>query len=200
MLITARAISHSVQFVERFYEEYEDLGDKDEACIRSMAELLLPGTLGIVTDCIGLLTIALATIPIMYKLGILCAFWAASIIVTEMLLNRLLILYLPAPRERRHFVLPLAARALSAAARLVGRAPARSGSSRSSPPSRPSAPCSRATCRSASSARVRRSSTPTPTSTSPRARSARASSAWTICSWSRTRTFRVGSTPPIRSS
>ena len=46
MLLTARAISHSVQFVERFYEEYEALGDKDEACIRSMAELLLPGTLG----------------------------------------------------------------------------------------------------------------------------------------------------------
>ena len=120
MLITSRAISHSVQFVERFYEEYEDLGDKDEACIRSMAELLLPGTLGIVTDCIGLLTIALATIPIMHKLGLLCAFWAASILVTEMLLNRLLILYLPAPRERRHYVLPLAARALGAAANLVG--------------------------------------------------------------------------------
>ena len=120
MLITARAISHSVQFVERFYEEYEALGDKDEACIRSMAELLLPGTLGILTDCIGLLTIALATIPIMHKLGLLCAFWAASIVVTEMLLNRLLILYLPAPRERRHFVLPLAARSLGAAARLVG--------------------------------------------------------------------------------
>jgi len=120
MLITARAISHSVQFVERFYEEYEALGDKDEACIRSMAELLLPGTLGILTDCIGLLTIALATIPIMHKLGLLCAFWAASIIVTEMLLNRLLILYLPAPRERRHYVLPLAARALGGASRLVG--------------------------------------------------------------------------------
>ena len=120
MLITARAISHSVQFVERFYEEYEALGDKDEACIRSMAELLLPGTLGILTDCIGLLTIALATIPIMHKLGLLCAFWAASILVTEMLLNRLLILYLPAPRERRHYVLPLASRTLGGAARLVG--------------------------------------------------------------------------------
>jgi len=120
MLITARAISHSVQFVERFYEEYEQLGDKDEACIRSMAELLLPGTLGILTDCIGLLTIALATIPVMHKLGLLCGFWAASIVITEMLLNRLLILYLPAPRERHHYVQPIAARALGAAANLVG--------------------------------------------------------------------------------
>ncbi|HXZ85360.1 MAG TPA: MMPL family transporter, partial [Myxococcota bacterium] len=101
MLITARAISHSVQFVERFYEEYELLGDKSEACIRSMAELLLPGTLAIMTDVFGLLTISLATIPLVSKLGLLCAFWATSILVTEMLLNRLLILYLPAPRERQ---------------------------------------------------------------------------------------------------
>jgi predicted RND superfamily exporter protein len=123
MLITARAISHSVQFVERFYEEYELLGDKDEACIRSMAELLLPCTVAIVTDWIGLLTIALATIPLMRDLGLLCSFWSGSILVTEMLLNRLMILYLPAPRERHHHVSPLAARALGAAANLVGSRP-----------------------------------------------------------------------------
>jgi predicted RND superfamily exporter protein len=119
MLITARAISHSVQFVERFYEEYEALGDKDEACIRSMAELLLPGTLAILTDVFGLLTIGLATIPLMSKLGLLCAFWATSILVTEMLLNRLLILYLPAPTERLHRISPLTARVLAFASRVV---------------------------------------------------------------------------------
>ena len=48
---------------------------------------------------------------LMRELGLLCAFWAASIVVTEMLLNRLLILYLPPPGERRHYVSPLAARA-----------------------------------------------------------------------------------------
>jgi predicted RND superfamily exporter protein len=120
MLITARAISHSVQFVERFYEEYELLGDKTEACIRSMSELLLPGTMAILTDCLGLLTISLATIPLVEKLGYLCAFWAASIAVTEMLLNRLLILYLPAPRERQHHVPRFVAGLLERAAQLVG--------------------------------------------------------------------------------
>jgi len=104
MLITARAISHSVQFVERFYEEYEELGDKEEACVRSMSELLLPGTLAILTDALGLITISVAAIPVVRNLGFLCAFWAASIAITEMLLNRLLILYLPPPRERRHYV------------------------------------------------------------------------------------------------
>lgn len=120
MLITARAISHSVQFVERFYEEYEALGDKQEACILSMSELLLPGTMAILTDCVGLLTISLATIPLVQELGVLCAFWAASIGVTEMLLNRLLILYLPAPRSRQHYVPKPVASLLAWAAALVG--------------------------------------------------------------------------------
>ena len=121
MLITARAVSHSVQFVERFYEEYEALGDKEEACIRSMSELLLPGFLGILADAVALLTIALASIPLIQKLGLLCAFWSFSLAPTEMLLNRLLILYLPAPRERRHFVPPSIRRVLTAIAELVSR-------------------------------------------------------------------------------
>ena len=57
MLITARAISHSVQFVERFYEEYERQHDKSEAVITSMAHLLLPGTLAILTDALGIYVI-----------------------------------------------------------------------------------------------------------------------------------------------
>ncbi len=119
MLITARAISHSVQFVERFAEEYERLGDKEQACIQSMAELLLPGTLAILTDCVGLLTIALATIPLIHNLGLLSAFWAASIVVTEMLLNRLLLLYLPAPRQRERHVPRALDGALKGAASLI---------------------------------------------------------------------------------
>jgi len=120
MLITARAVSHSVQFVERFYEEFELLGEKDEACIRSMAELLLPGSLAIATDCAGLLVVSLATIPLIHDLGLLSAFWAASIAVTEMLFNRLLILYLPAPTERRRHVPRSAARLLRRVAGLLG--------------------------------------------------------------------------------
>ncbi|HET6304386.1 MAG TPA: MMPL family transporter [Myxococcota bacterium] len=103
MLITARAVSHSVQFVERFYEKYELLRDKEEATVVSMAELLRPGTLAILTDAFGILVIAISSIALMKKLAFFGAFWASSIIVTEMLLNRLLIIYLPAPRHFEHY-------------------------------------------------------------------------------------------------
>src|SRR5258706_1954938 len=105
MLITARAVSHSVQFVERFYEEYERLnGDKYEAIVISMAELLLPGTLAIITDAFGILVIYVSSIALMKKVAIVGAFWAMSIAVTEMLLNRLMIAYLPAPKDTSHYV------------------------------------------------------------------------------------------------
>jgi predicted RND superfamily exporter protein len=105
MVITARAISHSVQFVERFYEEYERLnGDKQEAVVLSMAELLIPGFLGIVADAIGIIVIGVSSIALMKKVAIFGAFWSIAIIFTEMLLNRLMIMYLPAPRDTSHYV------------------------------------------------------------------------------------------------
>jgi predicted RND superfamily exporter protein len=105
MVITARAISHSVQFVERFYEEYERLnGNKEEAVVLSMAELLIPGFLGIVADAIGIIVIGVSSIALMKKVAIFGAFWSMSIIFTEMLLNRLMIMYLPAPKDTSHYV------------------------------------------------------------------------------------------------
>ena len=58
MIITARAVSHTVQMAERFFEDFERLSeqydDPEEAKTRAasvaMAELIVPGTLGILTD------------------------------------------------------------------------------------------------------------------------------------------------------
>jgi predicted RND superfamily exporter protein len=105
MVITARAISHSVQFVERFYEEYERLnGNKEEAVVLSMAELLIPGFLGIVADAIGIIVIGVSSIALMKKIAIFGAFWSMAIIFTEMLLNRLMIMYMPAPSDTSHYI------------------------------------------------------------------------------------------------
>jgi predicted RND superfamily exporter protein len=112
MLITARAVSHSVQFVERFYEEYERLENKNEAVINSMAELLLPGTLAIVTDAFGIFVIGVSSIALMKKVAMVGAFWALSIVITEMLLNRLMIAYFPPPKSTHHYTPPAVAAVL----------------------------------------------------------------------------------------
>ncbi len=112
MIITARAVSHTVQMAERFFENYERclprLGDpkraKVEAATVSMGELIVPGTLGVATDVAGLLVVLMTTIPLMQKLGIVGAFWVASIIATVEILHPVMICYLPPPRRHQHFV------------------------------------------------------------------------------------------------
>ena len=112
MIITARAVSHTVQMAERFFEDYEvmlpRLGDPKQARIEvatiAMSELVIPGTLGIVTDVAGLLVIMLTTIPQMYNLGLFGAVWVSSIIVTVEILHPILICYMPAPTEHEHFL------------------------------------------------------------------------------------------------
>ena len=87
-IITARAVSHTVQMAERFFEDYEILvptmGDpeaaKYEAATVAMSELIVPGTLCIVTDVAGLLVILVTSMPQMRDLGVFGAFWVASII------------------------------------------------------------------------------------------------------------------------
>lgn len=112
MIITARAVSHTVQMAERFFEDYEILapqvGDpevaKIEAATIAMAELIVPGTLGIITDVAGLAVISLTTIPQMYELAIFGAFWVLAILATVELLHPIMICYLPAPKEHEHFL------------------------------------------------------------------------------------------------
>jgi predicted RND superfamily exporter protein len=111
-IITARAISHTVQMAERFFEDYEVLlptmGDpnaaKIEAATVAMSELIVPGTLGILTDVAGLLVILVTSIPQMRELGIFGAFWVASILITVEILHPVLICYLPAPKDHEHFL------------------------------------------------------------------------------------------------
>ncbi|MCP5071591.1 MAG: MMPL family transporter [bacterium] len=112
MIITARAVSHTVQMAERFFEDYEIMlprySNPDEAkrevATIAMGELIIPGTLGIVTDVAGLLAIMVTTIPQMRALGEFGAFWVLSIIVTVEILHPILICFMPAPTEHEHFL------------------------------------------------------------------------------------------------
>jgi len=112
MIITARAVSHTVQMAERFFEDYELLLPryqdpniaKVEAATVAMAEVLVPGTLGILVDVAGLLVILVTSIPQMRDLAIFGAFWVTAILATVELLHPIMICYLPAPHESEHFL------------------------------------------------------------------------------------------------
>lgn len=106
LLITARAISHSVQMNERFFELYDEYQDKKTACILVTESILPPGLLGIITDVGGVLFIAVAPIPLLQKLSYFCSFWLISIVVTAIVLNPILFYYFPLPKNIPNLVRP----------------------------------------------------------------------------------------------
>jgi uncharacterized protein len=104
-LITARAVSHSVQMHDRYYEEFYRLRDKENAILASFSELFVPSLSGILADAFGVLIILLVPVLFLQKLAITASFWIAAIIVSELILNPIVYYYLEPPRieviERR---------------------------------------------------------------------------------------------------
>ncbi|MBN1654702.1 MAG: MMPL family transporter [Deltaproteobacteria bacterium] len=100
-IISARALSHSVQLIERFYEEYQSRGDRVEAAVATFDGIFKPGMAGIVTDVIGVVLVWLTPIPLMQKLGLTGGFWIASIIVSDLIFNPVLLSYLPPPKVKQ---------------------------------------------------------------------------------------------------
>ena len=98
-LIAARTISHSIQFRERFFEELERYGDKEKAAIESAAGLIMPGSISILTDAIGLTVLLVAPMPILTKLAIAGSFWVLSNLVTVVILDPILCCFFPTPRQ-----------------------------------------------------------------------------------------------------
>ena len=98
-IISARALSHSVQLIERFMGEYNHLKDRKEAAVATFSGLFKPGMLSIVTDAAGVFIVMLVPIPLMEKLALMGGFWVMSIIVSDILFNPILLSLLPAPRH-----------------------------------------------------------------------------------------------------
>lgn len=97
-LISARAMSHGIQLVQRYYEEAETAETSFEAAHRTFDSLFRPGTLGIISDAIGLLLIALGSVPINVKLGIYASLWAVGVVFTVLMAVPLLLSILPKPK------------------------------------------------------------------------------------------------------
>jgi uncharacterized protein len=104
VLISARAASHAVQMIERYFEELEADGDRERAVSRMFEEIIVPGAIGIVTDAAGILVLSVATIPLIRKLAFFGAFWSFSNLFTILMMVPLLLKHLPTPRRTTHYV------------------------------------------------------------------------------------------------
>jgi uncharacterized protein len=99
-LLSARALSHSVQSMERYHEEYAAIGDKKKAIINAYSYLYKPGILGNICDGLGVLTIAVMTIPVMQNLAMYGCFWVLTIYVSSIVLHPVIVSLVPPPRAK----------------------------------------------------------------------------------------------------
>lgn len=98
-LIAARAMSHSIQLVERYYAELAVTQDSRLSARNAFDDIFRPGSLAIVVDAVGILVIALGAAPINIKLGYYASFWAFSVVFTVLLVVPLLLLLMPTPKS-----------------------------------------------------------------------------------------------------
>jgi predicted RND superfamily exporter protein len=97
IFLTARALSHSVQSMDRYHEEFHRLKDKDQAIVVSYSHLFAPAIASIVTDGIGLLIVAVAPIPLIQKVAIFASFWVVSIFISVVTLHPIILSYIDPP-------------------------------------------------------------------------------------------------------
>lgn len=118
-LITARAMSHGIQLVERYYLEAREAKDNHDAARRTFETLFRPGTLGIVSDAVGLLLISLGSSPINVKLGIYASIWAGTVVLTVLITVPLVLSVLPLSKVREEATNDAHAGVFAALARFV---------------------------------------------------------------------------------
>ena len=94
-LLTSRAMSHGVQWLNRFAFEFQRLGDVKEAAHITGWQLFNPCVIGVVTDACGVLIVALIPIPILQHLSILGFFWGMSVIFTVLIFCPVFVSFLP---------------------------------------------------------------------------------------------------------
>lgn len=102
IFLTARALSHSVQSMDRYHEEYYRLHDRHAAIVASYSHLFAPAIASIVTDGIGLLIIAVAPIPLIQKVAIFASFWIVSIFISVVTLHPVILSYIQPPPPMAH--------------------------------------------------------------------------------------------------
>ncbi len=97
VLITARALSHSVQSMERYHEEYHRLQNKQDAIMASYLSLFSPAIVSIAADGFAILTLALAHIPLIQKLAYVSSFWVFTIFISVVTLHPIILYFIPPP-------------------------------------------------------------------------------------------------------
>ncbi|MDR2837163.1 MAG: MMPL family transporter [Azonexus sp.] len=106
MLITSRAVSHSVQIVNRFDDELAIIPPGTDcaklAAKIALADLFRPGMLGIIVDAACMAVVALSPIPMLQKLTVLAVVWVSTLTISAVILTPIMLSYIKKPHGTVH--------------------------------------------------------------------------------------------------
>lgn len=98
--IFAIVLSHSVQFISRVFEEFNEHHHMREAVRHGLAKLMFPSMAAIVTDAAGFTVLVLVGIPSIQALALICTVWLLSI-GPALIFSAALLCLLPRPKSYR---------------------------------------------------------------------------------------------------
>ena len=98
-ILTARDVSHGIQWQRRFYTEIERSGGNVEESVVLTTNLMLPpGLVSILADIFGIIFVSLSGIPTLHDIALTGAVWVAASLLMVFVFQPIVMSYLPAPK------------------------------------------------------------------------------------------------------
>ena len=98
-LIAMMTARHGMQKLVRYTEEYLKVGDGRIAARNVIVSMFAPGVTGILTDSFGIALVALAAIPILQNISIVCVLWTIPTLIIALIFTPLLLSFTPVSKR-----------------------------------------------------------------------------------------------------
>lgn len=99
-ILTARDLSHGIQWHGRYYDELDRIDDKMAACAATADAMLAPGVLAVLANIAGIIFVAVSDVPVLRQIGFGGAVWLGASLVLVFVGQPILMSYLPRPEVR----------------------------------------------------------------------------------------------------
>ncbi len=101
LILTARDLSHGLQWQGRYHDELDRLGGKLAAIAATTDRMLPPGLLSILADIAGIIFISLGHIPVLRHIALGGSVWLAGSVAMVFIFQPILMSCLPPPKVRQ---------------------------------------------------------------------------------------------------
>jgi predicted RND superfamily exporter protein len=96
-ILTARDLSHGIQWHGRYYDELDRTDDKMAACTHTADVMLRPGLLAVLANIAGVVFLAIGDIPLLKQIGYGGAVWLGASLAMVFVFQPILMSYLAKP-------------------------------------------------------------------------------------------------------